>query len=110
MKFTIAQGNNSPSMVTNLSIEGDELETSKINDVYFIMENKYEEVVIEDNTSGSVNIISSTSAIVEYVFDQSQTDTVGTYKAEFVVEYDTGAVETFPTNNKIIVDIVEGIQ
>lgn len=112
MKFTIAQGNNSPAMVTNLSIEQGRLnsENDGLDEIKFIMENRYEEIVIEDDISGSVNILDKESAEVEYVFDESQTSTIGEYKAEFVVKYSTGAIETFPTRNKITIEVVEAIE
>ena len=53
--------------------------------------------------SSATVINPSTSGIVQYDWDNGDTDTVGSYKAEFEVTFAGGAVETFPNNDYISV-------
>jgi len=109
MSFKITQGDSSPSLLTTLSDGGVPVELSNVTNIRFIMEDKYERIHIDDDLQGYVNIVDPSLGQVEYVFQQDDTKQIGTYKAEFEVTYNNGAVETFPTENKITIDIVEEI-
>jgi hypothetical protein len=110
MTFTITQGDNSPSLVTTLSSEDSSgIDLSNASDVRFIMQDMYERVVIDETLDDAVRIVDEERGIVEFIFSQPETETVGEYEAEFEVTYTNGAVETFPTDGKIDIKIVEHI-
>lgn len=109
MTFTITQGDTSPSLASQLSADGEPIDLSGVNGVRFIMQDRYEQVVIDEGIQGSLNFIDAENGEVEFVFTAKQTETVGSYEAEFEVTYSNGAVETFPGNRKINVEIVEQI-
>lgn len=109
MVFKITQGDTSPSLLSTLSGEDGPVDLTNTTDIRFIMQDRYEQIIIDDNLQGSVNITDASSGEVEYVFDSTDTSDVGEYTAEFEVEYNNGAIETFPTDTKINVEIVEQI-
>lgn len=111
MTFRITQGDTSPSFLSQLSDGNVPIDLTGFQEVRFIMENRFEEKVLDKDTSDSpgVNIINAKTGDVEVVFTQGETDTAGMYKAEWEVTYGNGAVETFPTGEKIDVEIVEEI-
>lgn len=109
MAFNITQNDTSPALISVLSDDEDPVDLTNANEVRFIMENKYQEVIIDEGLADSVNILNAEGGEVEYVFDASQTATVGTYKAEFEVEFSSGAIETFPTGDPITINISEEI-
>lgn len=110
MVFKITQGDTSPSLVTTLWGGSDSIDLSNVKEVKFIMENRYEKVVIDQGLQENVNLVDASDGTVEYVFGDGQTDDVGSYSAEFEVEFNNGSVETFPTgDNKITVEVVEQV-
>ena len=57
----------------------------------------------------AATIVSAASGIVRYNWTAANTDTVGTYNAEFEVTYTDNTVETFPNASYIKVKIVDDI-
>jgi len=110
MTFTITQGDNSPALLTTLSDgSGAPVDLSNVRDVRFIMQDMYERVVVDESLDDAVSIVDKDTGVVEFVFSQAETRTVGRYEAEFEVRYTNGAVETFPTDGKIDIKVVEHI-
>jgi len=61
-------------------------------------------------TDAAASIVSpATNGVVQYDWTLSDTDTVGTYQAEFEVTYSGGAIETFPNNGYIAIVITDDI-
>jgi hypothetical protein len=61
-------------------------------------------------TDASATVVSpATSGVVQYNWAADDTDTVGSYQAEFEVEYGDGSIETFPNNGYIRVEITDDI-
>ena len=57
----------------------------------------------------SAQIIDEETGIVQYNWVADDTDTIGSYQAEFEVTYPDGTVETFPNNGYIRVEITDDI-
>lgn len=112
MTFTITQNDTAPPIESSLRDGSVPIDFSNVSNVRFHMENKYHELVIDDDLAGRVSKVDPNTATVEYVWkdDGSDTDTVGVYWAEWEVVYDDGTRETFPTGDKIEVQIVEAIE
>lgn len=110
MTFTIVQNDTAPTLVSTLREDEVPIDLSTASNITFYMENKYEEVVIIDDISGDVGVIDATGGEVEYIFTNDQTSDIGTYQAEWQVEYSDGTIETFPSIGKITVEITEEIQ
>jgi len=51
----------------------------------------------------------ATSGIVQYNWVAADTDTIGSYQGEFEVTYSDSAIETFPNNGYIRVEIIDDI-
>lgn len=109
MTFTITQNDSGISLSSVLTDDNEPVDLTGVSDVSFNMEDQFERVVISDTTQGRVNIVDKSNGVVEYVFGKNETNSVGTYYAEWQVTYSSGFVETFPTNTKLQVDIVEEI-
>ena len=54
-------------------------------------------------------VVSAASGIVQYNWIAADTDTIGSYQAEFEVTYPDGTIETFPNNGYIRVEIIDDI-
>lgn len=59
--------------------------------------------------SAATVVSPATSGVVQYDWVAADTDTVGTYQAEFEVTYSDGTIETFPNNGYIVVEITDDI-
>lgn len=57
----------------------------------------------------AASVINANTGIVQYDWDAADTDTVGSYQAEFEVTYSDSTVETFPNNGYILIKITDDI-
>lgn len=57
----------------------------------------------------AATVVTAASGIVRYNWAPEDTDSVGTYQAEFEVTYADGSIETFPNDGYIAVQIVDDI-
>jgi len=111
MTFTIVQEDTAPPIESQLTDSGIPVDlTDNVSNIHFYMEDKFDRVVISDDLTGRVNIVSGTEGKVEYTWRSGDTDTVGVYNSEWQVLYDDGKIETFPSRGKIRVEIVEKIE
>lgn len=109
MSFKLVQSDTSPVMSTTLRDGAMHVDISGFREVRFHMQNKYQEVVIDDNTSGNVNVTNPELGKVEYVFTEEDTSQIGTFYGEWEVVFGDGTVETWPTDGYITIEINEGI-
>jgi hypothetical protein len=58
---------------------------------------------------GACTIVTAASGIVEYAWGASDTDTAGTWEAEFEIEWSGGLKETVPNDGYFTVTIVDDI-
>ena len=110
MTFRIVQNDTAPSITSQLTDGGKPIDLSTASNITFHMEDMFQRSVVSDDLTGRTNIVDPTIGKVEYTWRAEDTDTVGTYSAEWEVLYEDGKVETFPTSdNKITIEVVEGI-
>jgi len=57
----------------------------------------------------AAQVITASSGVVQYNWASGNTATVGSYQAEFEVNYSNGTIETFPSNGYIRVEIIDDI-
>lgn len=57
----------------------------------------------------AATVVTAASGIVRYNWVAADTDTVGTYQAEFEVTYADASIETFPNDGYIAVQIIDDI-
>jgi hypothetical protein len=54
-------------------------------------------------------VVTAASGIVQYNWIAADTNTIGSYQAEFQVTYADGTIETFPSDSYIPVEIIDDI-
>lgn len=59
--------------------------------------------------SATATIDDPSNGVVKYVWVAADTDTTGTYRAEFTVTFSDGKISTFPSNGFIEVEILDSI-
>lgn len=57
----------------------------------------------------AATVVTAASGIVRYNWAAADTDTIGTYQAEFEVTYADASIESFPNDGYIAVQIVDDI-
>lgn len=57
----------------------------------------------------AATLINATGGVVQYNWQAGDTDTIGSYQAEFEVTYPDGTIETFPNNGYIRIEIIDDI-
>ena len=106
MAFFIKQNDTSPSLRAILK-DGDEIAINLTGaTVRFHMRTVGGATATVD---ADASIVTAESGIVQYIWDAADTTTVGSYQAEFEVTFPGGAVETFPNNGYIRVEITDDI-
>lgn len=101
MAFTIKQSDTSPSLqVTFQDAEGNPVNIVGAS-IDFYMESLDGILVVD----APMTIVNGQGGIAKYDWQIGDTDSPGTYYAEFKVTYGDGSVETFPnnTNSTIII-------
>jgi hypothetical protein len=107
MAFYIKQNDTSPSIRATLK-DGDEVPIDLTGaTVRFHMRSIGGSSAKVD--ADATVVLPATAGIVQYDWDNGDTDTVGTYQAEFEVTLAGGAVETFPNNGYITIEIKDDI-
>lgn len=102
MAFSIKQNDTSPSLQATLK----DASLSPIDltgaSVQFHMKSVDGTVKVD----AAMDIVTPLSGLVQYDWQAGDTDTVGTYYVEFQVTYADLAVETFPNNGSLSVNVV----
>lgn len=104
--FYIKQNDTSPAIAGALKdADGNAVNVSG-STIKFNMRSRGGAVKIDE---GSGAVVSGVSGTVKYVWQAGDTDTAGTYEAEFEVTYTDATKETFPNNGYISVVITPEI-
>lgn len=107
----IKSGDQKPELVLRLKKENHNPEDlSSINEVsVYIGEADFDELTVDDNTTGNVDITDDTNGEVTYSWASGETDTKGTYIGEVEVEFASGETKTFPSRGNFTIYINEGL-
>lgn len=106
MTFNIKRGDTSPSMLATLQdANGSAVDITGAT-VRFHMRKTGSSATVVDEAA---TVVTADAGLVRYDWQTSDTDTVGSYQAEFEVTYSDGTIETFPNNSYIPVNIVSDI-
>jgi hypothetical protein len=106
MTFYVKQNDTSPSMLATLQdADGNAVNVTGAT-IRFHMR------TIGSTTSkvdDAAVIVTADNGEVRYDWDAADTDTVGSYQAEFEVTYADGSIETFPNDGYIRIEITDDI-
>lgn len=101
MTFVIKQGDTSPSIKVALTdSDGTAINLTGCS-VDFVMKDYNNGVVLNE----AMTIVTPLQGIVQYDWQEGDTDSSGTFYAEFKVTYTNLSVETFPNNSNTTVVI-----
>jgi len=101
--FRLKRGDQSPTIKYQLLDEqGDPVDITGFQEVRFLMRPRgASSPKVDDDTNGAVAVTDAANGIVQYEWDSSDTDTSGSFKAEWEVAYSGGDTETFPNTEYI---------
>ena len=106
MTFYVKQNDTSPAMQATLQdADGNAVDLTGAT-VRFHMRAIGGTTVVVD---AAATVVTAASGIVKYEWDAADTDTIGSYQAEFEVTYADSSVETFPNDGYIRVEIIDDI-
>lgn len=106
MTFYVKQNDTSPSMLATLQDANGDAVTVTGASVRFHMRAIGSTNVTVD---AAAVIVDAANGIVRYDWGAADTDTVGSYQAEFEVTYADGSIETFPNDGFIKVKITDDV-
>jgi len=103
MSFKIKQNDTSPLLQTTLTDpSGNAIDLSGCTIRFHMKRYKASTAKID----GSVTVVDEEGGVVRYAWQSGDTDTMGSYLAEFEVTYNDGTIETFPNSGYIQVDVL----
>lgn len=106
MTFSIKQNDTAPSLrATLLDGDGNPVNLSG-STVRFHMRLLGQTAIVVNQ---SATLIDAANGIAQYNWVAADTDTIGSYQAEFEVTYANGTIETFPNDGYIRVEIIDDI-
>lgn len=112
MVFYLKEGDTSPAIKFQLQDEDrNPVNIAGFEQLRFHMQktDSVNPTVLADTSSG-VSAVDADKGIVQYEWDEGDTDRAGEYEAEFQVRFSGGDVETFPNRRDIKVEIEEQIE
>tara|TARA_R110000824_G_scaffold36239_3_gene112770 strand:+ start:122 stop:442 length:321 start_codon:yes stop_codon:yes gene_type:complete len=102
MPFQIKQHDTSPEIEAVLSnAAGTPIDLNGAS-VRFHMRRAGGPVVVD----AAATIVTAAAGLVRYSWNSGDTDTAGSYQAEFEMTYGDGSIETFPNSSNIQIDIM----
>lgn len=108
--FTIHRGDTGPAFEKSLNDSlGQPVDITGFTEVDFHMRDVDYNTVVDDDTTGAVEVVTASSGDVLYQWQAGDTDTLGSYKAEFVVTFSDGTTQTFPQQGMYDVEVQEDV-
>jgi hypothetical protein len=106
MTFYVKQNDTSPAMLATLQdADGNAIELTSAS-VRFHMRPVGGGAIVVDQAA---TVVTALEGLVRYNWTAADTDTVGSYQAEFEVTYADASIETFPNDGYIRVEIIDDI-
>jgi hypothetical protein len=101
--FRLKEGDQSPTIKYQLQDEqGDPVDITGFQEVRFLMRPQTSSsLTVDADTNNGVTVTDAANGIVKYEWDSSDTDTSGSFKAEWEVAFSGGDKETFPNTEYI---------
>jgi len=110
MTVYVKRGDTHPPFEKRLRNElGEPQDLSAVDGVGFNLRDENYNVVASDDTDGRVTINDATTGVVEYDWQASDTTDIGSYKAEFVVDFGTDGIRSYPADGHYHIEITEDI-
>lgn len=106
MTFYIKQNDTGPSMLVTLQDANDNGVDITGASVRFHLRPISSSTVKVDQAA---TIVTAADGLVRYDWQAADTDTIGSYQAEFEVTYADASIETFPNDGYIRVEIISDI-
>ena len=106
MTFYVKQNDTSPAMLATLQdADGNAVDLTAASVRFHMRAIGSNQTTVD----AAATIVTAASGIVRYDWDATDTDTVGSYQAEFEVTYADASIETFPNDGYIRVEITDDI-
>lgn len=104
MAFKIKRNDRRPRFRVQLTANGVPVDLTNADSVRFLMKTKTTLKVDE-----SADFVNKPEGIVEYTWQEGDTDTSGAYRVEIEVTWDDGAPQTFPSGGYFIVAVIDDL-
>lgn len=106
MTFYVKQNDTSPSMLATLQdASGNAVDVTAATIRFHLRPISSNTVKVDE----AATIVTADEGIVRYDWQAADTDTIGSYQAEFEVTYADATIETFPNDGYIRVEIISDI-
>jgi hypothetical protein len=106
MTFYVKQNDTSPAMLATLQdADGNAVNVTGATVRFHMRAVGSTQVVVDE----AATIVTALDGLVRYDWQAADTDTIGSYQAEFEVTYADASVETFPNDGYIRVEIIDDI-
>ena len=108
-EFTIKQNDKKPTLVATIKdADGNPFDLSGVNSVYFKMRLRGSDVNKVNRTDTAYATVQGDGkeGKVQYLWQDSDTDTPGMYEAEFELLWNDGGIQHVPTDEPFIVNVV----
>jgi len=106
MTFTIKEGDTAPALKATLKRgDGDVVDLTGVQNIEFYLEDALEGIIVEDDLSGNVSIVSASDGLIQYAWQDGDTDITGQKQAEFSVTFPSGDTETFPNSEYLYITV-----
>lgn len=101
MAFNIKQNDTSPSLQATLKDASGTAISLTGATVRFHLKSLDGVVKVD----AAMTVTDADNGVIQYDWDAGDTDTAGSYYAEFEVTYNDGSIETFPNNQNLAIQI-----
>jgi hypothetical protein len=106
MTFYVKQNDTSPAMLATLEdAHGNAINLTAASVRFHMRPVGGGQVVVD----AAASVVTPLAGLVRYNWIAADTDTIGSYQAEFEVTYDDASIETFPNDGYIRVEIIDDI-
>lgn len=107
MTQTLKQNDSAPNFISTLTLSGSNVDLTSASEVRFRVFDKYEKMVLEENTSQDVSIEDEKLGRVSFDVNTDDFPNAGEYKVEWVVDFSDGERISFPNTGYRKITVVE---